>query len=63
MSGSTSNGVSPATPVAPHLALPNRVLGGGLYTVLSRTPFGLSCGAILLFDLSRRAAHALFPCP
>jgi hypothetical protein len=47
---------SPACPFAPHLASPNRVLGYGAYIVLPRRPYGLSCGAILLCDLSRSAA-------
>ncbi|HSW86526.1 MAG TPA: hypothetical protein VLG49_03385 [Rhabdochlamydiaceae bacterium] len=60
MSG-TSHCVSmfPAGPLAPHLALPNRVLEGGVCIALPRTPYGLFCGAILLRDLSRSAARAL----
>ena len=60
MSGSTSLGVSPATPLAPHLALqksrPRR------RSVHSTTPHALSrspVGALLLCDLKRSAARAL----
>ncbi|HEY2811274.1 MAG TPA: hypothetical protein VGJ00_07810 [Rhabdochlamydiaceae bacterium] len=37
----------------------SRVLVGGAYPIQPRfTPFGLSCAAILLCDLNRRAAQA-----
>jgi len=51
--------VSPAGPLETHLALPNRVLEGGVYTVRLRRPFGLFCAAILLCDLRPLAARAL----
>jgi len=40
MSGSTSFGVSPATPLEPHLASPNRVLGSAVCETLPRYAFG-----------------------
>ena len=46
----------PAALVATHLALPNRVLGSGPYTVLFRSPSGLPCAAILVCDMDRSAA-------
>jgi hypothetical protein len=42
---------SPACPFAPHLALLNRVLGCGVYTVLLRTPLQ----AILWCDFALRS--------
>ena len=50
---------SPAGPFEPHLTSPNRVLVGEACEALPPTPFGLSCGAILLRDLSPSAARAL----
>ncbi len=48
----------PAGPFATHLTLPNRVLGVGACITQPRTCFALSCGTILLCDLSRLAARA-----
>jgi len=50
----------PRDPLGTHLASPNRVLGRGPDGVM--VPHAsLSCGAILLCDLSPPAARALFP--
>jgi len=50
----------PRDPLGPHLASPNRVLGRGPDGVM--VPHAsLSCGTILLCDLSPLAARALFP--
>ncbi|HSW86129.1 MAG TPA: hypothetical protein VLG49_01365 [Rhabdochlamydiaceae bacterium] len=43
--------LSPAGPLAPHLALPNRVLGGGVCKALPRTPLR----ALLRCDLAVRS--------
>jgi len=51
--------MSPAGPLETHLALPNRLLEGGVCTALPRRPYGLFCAAILLCDLSPSAARAL----
>jgi len=62
MSGSTPLTCAwpPRPPLAPHLALPNRVLGGGAcVTQPLGLPYGHACATILLCDLSRRAARAL----
>ena len=58
MSGDTTIGVSPATPLRLTSLCQIASSEDGVYTVLPHTPFGLSCGAILLCDLSRSAAHA-----
>ena len=50
---------SPAGPFETQLTSPNRVLVGGACEALPLAPFGLSCGAILLRDLSPSAARAL----
>ena len=58
MSSDTSLWRVPRNPLATHLALPNRVLRGRVYIALPCCAlYGLSCGAILLCDLSRSTAH------
>ncbi|MBS0628857.1 MAG: hypothetical protein JSS30_01375 [Verrucomicrobia bacterium] len=52
----------PCDPLEPHLPSPNRVLvGGPCAALIPHAPAGLSCGPILLWDLSPLAARALFP--
>ncbi|MBS0628959.1 MAG: hypothetical protein JSS30_01895 [Verrucomicrobia bacterium] len=52
----------PRDPLEPHLPSPNRVLvGGPCAALIPHAPAGLSCGPILLWDLSPLAAHALIP--
>src|SRR6185436_9869580 len=46
----------PRGPLALHLALPNRVLGGGACAALTPHASRLSCATILLCDLHRSAA-------
>ena len=57
-SANASSSQSPAGPFAPHLALPNHVLRSGAGPTQLRTR-SLSCGMILLCDLSRRAAASI----
>ncbi len=56
---SASLATPPATPLEPHLAFINRVLGSGLCTA----QFLLACAAISACHLSPRAARALPPSP
>src|SRR5271155_1635835 len=55
---STTCPVSPAGPLEPHFASPNRVLGGGVGKAL-HPHASLSCATIMLCDLRPRAARAL----
>jgi hypothetical protein len=57
-SARASSSQSPAGPFAPHLALPNHVLRSAAGPTQLH-PHSLSCGMILLCDLSRSAARAL----
>jgi hypothetical protein len=60
MSGDMRYANVPRDPLETHLALPNRVLGGGPCPCTAPARAGaLSCAAILLCDLSPSAARAL----
>ena len=55
MSGDMRFANVPSDPLEPRLALPNRVLGGGVGKAL-HPPASLSCATIMLCDPSPRAA-------
>ncbi|MBS0652553.1 MAG: hypothetical protein JSR39_03405 [Verrucomicrobia bacterium] len=62
MSDGASQGRTSRDHLEPHLASQNRVLGIGPCKALSRRPNGLSCGALLFYDLRPSAARsACFP--
>src|SRR5689334_6648929 len=52
----------PCDPLALHIALPNRVLAGGVcYSYLPRFALRAGCASILLCALKRSATRALIP--
>ncbi len=62
MSGGVRFATRPRDPLEPHLASPNRVLGGSLCAYTASPALRASCATILLCDLRPPAARALLPC-
>jgi hypothetical protein len=63
MSGDTALRVRPRRPLAPHLALPNHLLEGGVCKALPRTPSALLCYDFAVRSESSGCSRAHFPNP